>query len=436
MKVGGARIAVIGAGIAGLGSLWELSRQLGASASCLTLFEKDAWLGGHAHTVDITVEGVHCPVDTGFLVYNERTYPMLTHLFEELGVGSVGTEMSFSVSVPMQGRMLEWAGTDLNALFAQRRNLVSSRFLRMLGDIQRFNKEATWCAEHGTQSDETLGEFLERGAYSDALRDCYLLPMAGAIWSCPTQQMLEFPMHTFARFCHNHALLQIMDRPTWRTVAGGSRNYVKRIIERVAPTLRPAAARVERIDNAVRITAEDGRAETFDAVIMASHADQSLAMLGDASAKEREVLGRFRFQPNHAVLHTDVSVLPVSRRAWAAWNYVSVGGRADARVSVNYLINKLQPLPFNAPVILSLNPTQLIDPATVLGEFEYAHPVLDNAAIRGQQELARIQGEGGTWFAGAWTGYGFHEDGLRSGAAAAGDLVRALAMRMALPHAA
>jgi predicted NAD/FAD-binding protein len=406
------------------------------------LFEKNQWMGGHAHTVDVRVEGVSCAIDTGFLVYNERTYPNFVRMLDSLGVSTVGTDMSFSVSVPDGKRKVEWAGTNLNAVFAQRGNLISPRFIRMLADIGRFNSDATWFAEHGASSPETLGEFLERGGYSRALRDWYLLPMAGAIWSCPPQQMLAFPMHTFARFCHNHALLQVNNRPKWRTVSGGARHYVRRIIEMAAPSIRSAAHRVERLTGGgVQITDTDGRSERFDAVVLACHPDEALHMMVDATPEEKAVLGQIKYQPNQAVLHVDATLLPRSRRAWAAWNYVasnegspdgSTGRRFSvnvSRVSVNYLINKLQPLPVKTPVVLSLNPIQPIANNSVLGTFEYAHPVLDGSAIEAQKRLHVIQGCRSTWFAGAWTGYGFHEDGLKSGLAAAACVLRALTLQ-------
>ncbi|MBZ2208844.1 NAD(P)/FAD-dependent oxidoreductase [Massilia soli] len=421
------KIAVIGAGISGLSSAYRLV-QAGAD---VTLFEAGSYFGGHSNTVDVDVDGFRFGVDTGFLVFNQRTYPKLIALFEELGVESVGSDMSFSVKLPLPGRTLEWAGSNLDTVFAQRRNLFNPRFLGMVRDILRFNKEATALATGaGPMPAQSLGAFLAERGYSDAFRNWYLLPMAACIWSCPAGQMLAFPAATFIRFCHNHGLLQVSDRPQWRTVRGGSRVYVdkmlaaipsRRLVTPVRSVTRAAAggARSVRVDTGAG-------AEQFDQVVLACHSDQALALLGDARDDERALLGAIGYQPNRAVLHTDASCLPENRRAWSAWNYQSTAS-ATPEVCVHYLINKLQPLPCSTPVIVSLNPIDQPDPRLVLGEFDYAHPVFDAAAVAAQGRLQALQGVQGTWFAGAWTGYGFHEDGLASGLAVAA----ALAARMA-----
>ena len=420
------KTAVIGAGISGLSSAYRLV-QAGAD---VTLFEAGRYFGGHSNTVDVDVDGVRFGVDTGFLVFNERTYPKLIGLFAELGVESVASDMSFSVKLPLAGRTLEWAGTSLDTVFAQRRNLFNPRFLRMVRDILRFNKEATLLANGGdAMAAHSLGQFLDERRYSTEFRYWYLLPMAACIWSCPAWQMLVFPAATFIRFCHNHGLLQVSDRPQWRTVRGGSRVYVDKLLAAI-PSRRPGMP-VQSVTRAahggarsVRIETNAG-AEQFDQVVLACHSDQALALLGDARADERAVLGAIGYQPNRAVLHTDASCLPAKRRAWSAWNYQSTAS-ASPQVCVHYLINKLQPLPCTTPVIVSLNPIDEPDPRLVLGEFDYAHPVFDAAAVAAQGRLPALQGVQGTWFAGAWTGYGFHEDGLKSGLSVAA----ALAARM------
>jgi uncharacterized protein len=425
------RIAIVGAGIGGLAAAHELAQRLVAQHQLgqIVLFEAGDYIGGHTHTVDVCVDHQTFGVDTGFLVFNERTYPTLIALFKALDVEVTKSEMSFSVSVPHVG--LEWAGTDLNSVFAQRRNLCNPRFLRMLGDILRFNRQTTALAEGGGVNDQTsLGDFLNEHRYSESFRDWYLLPMAGSIWSCSTRQMLDFPLATFIRFCHNHGLLQVTNRPQWYTVSGGARHYVNKMVEhlqaqghevRAACPVR-AVRRHASSGGAVEIHSSRG-IEQFDAVIMACHSDQALALLSDASPEEAALLGSIRYQPNRAVLHTDVRLLPKQARCWAAWNYFSAEGGSGAGASpvvgVSYLLNKLQPLPTPQPIVVTLNPVEEPQADTVFAEFDYAHPVFDRAAIDAQQCIDTIQGKQRTWFAGAWLGYGFHEDGLKAGLRAA-----------------
>jgi predicted NAD/FAD-binding protein len=417
------KIAVVGAGISGLSCAWRLAQE----GQDVTLFEQGDYFGGHSHTVDVRLDGVSHGVDTGVLVFNHATYPQLVQLFDQLDVASADSEMSFSVKLPLGpgpgARVLEWAGGDLNSVFIQRRNLLSPKFLRMVRDILRFNRQASALAAAASPAPMpapalTLGQFLDLNGYGAEFRSWYLLPMAACIWSCRPDQMLAFPLSTFVRFCANHGLLQVNDRPQWRTVKGGSRVYVEKMLagipqHRIACPVRSVTrhaaggARSVRIDSAAGI-------EHFDHVVLACHSDQALALLPDARSDERSVLSAIGYQANKAVLHTDTSCLPSNRKAWSAWNYQGQAG-IEARVCVHYLINQLQPLPFRTPVILSLNAIDAPDPATVIGEYDYAHPVFDADAIAAQGRLAAFQGCQSTWFAGAWTGFGFHEDGLKSG---------------------
>ncbi len=407
------RVAVIGSGISGLAAAYRL-----AGEARVTLFEAGEHFGGHAHTVDVTLDGVTHGVDTGFLVFNHRTYPNLVRLFEELGVETAPSEMSFSVQVPDTG--LEWSGCDLNTVFAQRSNLLRPRFLGMLADILRFNRLATGLAQNGSEAEltESIGEFLDRHRFGPAFRSGYFLPMIGCIWSCPTDQMLRFPVATMIRFCHNHGLVQVTGRPQWHTVRGGSRHYVNAMLKRIPDArLRTPVRAVSRRPggHGVNVITDHG-SEHFDEVILACHSDQSLALLQGASADEAAVLGAIRYHPNHAVLHTDVRLLPRRKLAWAAWNYerATDAGREQAGVCLHYLSNRLQPLPWQRPVVVSLNPEREPEPLTVIGRYDYSHPVFDRAAIDAQRRLPTLQGRGGVWFCGAWTRYGFHEDGLSS----------------------
>ncbi len=417
------RIAVIGTGISGLSAAWLLARFGGHSVQ---LFEKNDYPGGHTNTVDVTLEGITHPVDTGFLVFNDRTYPEMIRLFELLGVQAANSDMSFSVKLTnAQGRStLEWSGSSLRTVFAQASNLFSPRFLGMLRDILRFNRQTTEMARSGRALPGTLGEFLDANHYGTPFRDWYLRPMAGCIWSTPTLKIDHFPLANFIHFCHNHGLLAVENRPQWKTVVGGGRDYVRRMLADLPPPLlNTPVERIERTPGAaapVRIFAQ-GKWQEFDHVVLACHSDQALRMLVDADDSERAVLGAIPYQPNNAVLHTDTSFLPERKMAWAAWNFhAPAADEARTRpVSLSYLINMLQPLPFKTPVIVTLNPDREPAPGTALQTFEYEHPVFLEGSDVAQQNLARIQGQRNTWFAGAWTRYGFHEDGLMSGMAVA-----------------
>jgi predicted NAD/FAD-binding protein len=432
------RVAVVGSGIAGLSAAWSLAPEFQ-----VTLFEADRHFGGHANTVDVEIDGVAHGVDTGFLVYNDRTYPELVRLFGQLGVETAASDMSFSVQSLSDG--LEWSGSSLNTVFAQRRNLWRPAFLDMLREILRFNRLASSIAQRQAEAEmaEPIGNFLDRHRFGERFRDWYFLPMIGCIWSCPTEQMMRFPVATMIRFCHNHGLIQLSDRPQWRTVRGGSRQYVQKMVAglRDARLGTPVRA-VRRIPAArgwggVQVFTDAGE-ERFDEVVLACHTDQSLALLADATPQERQWLGAIRYQLNKAVLHTDATVLPRRRLAWAAWNYerASHWQREQSAVCLHYWINRLQPLPWSVPVVVSLNPSRDIRPDTVLAEIEYAHPVFDQAAIDAQARLQAFQGQTHVWFCGAWTRYGFHEDGLMSGLAVADALRARDAARRTVPKAA
>lgn len=432
------RVAVVGSGIAGLSAAWSLAPDFQ-----VTLFEADRHFGGHAHTVDVEIGGVVHGVDTGFLVYNDRTYPQLVRLFEGLGVETAASDMSFSVQSRADG--LEWSGSSLNTVFAQRRNLLRPAFLDMLREILRFNRLATAIAQRQAEAEmaEPIGDFLGRHRFGQRFRDWYFLPMIGCIWSCPTEQMMRFPVATMIRFCHNHGLIQLSQRPQWRTVRGGSRQYVQKMIERLRDARLGSPVRAVRRIPAARGWAgvqvfTDAGEERFDEVVLACHTDQSLALLADATAQERQWLGAIRYQLNRAVLHTDESVMPRRQLAWAAWNYERAPQwqREQSGVCLHYWINRLQPLPWATPVVVSLNPSREIRPHTVLREIEYAHPVFDQAAIDAQARLPEFQGQAHVWFCGAWTRYGFHEDGLMSGLAVADALRGRDAVQRTLARAA
>jgi uncharacterized protein len=426
------KIAIIGSGISGLAAAYALR-----DSANITLFEAGSYFGGHTNTVDITLptakgassQSMTHGVDTGFLVFNERTYPHLIKLFADLGVKTAKSDMSFSVQVPQAKGALEWSGSSLSTVFAQRSNLINPRFWRMLGDLMRFNKLATSIAKSNIDAQlmQPLEAFLQTNNFSTEFRDWYLLPMLGCIWSCPTSQMLQFPVATMVRFCHNHGLLQVNDRPQWWTVAGGAKHYIEKIVANIADKRLNTPVRcITRDSQGVHIITDAG-SERFDKVIIATHSDQALAMLQQPSHAETQALSAITYQANTAVLHTDARVLPKRKAAWAAWNYERVQSDANqpdtANVCLHYLINKLQPIPFEQPVVVSLNPTKPIAPEHVLGTFDYAHPVFDLAAINAQADIPAMQGQQNTYFCGAWTGYGFHEDGLKSGLAAAKQLL-------------
>jgi len=402
------RIAIIGAGISGLASAWLLAKR-----HEVVVFEANRYAGGHTNTVDATVDGITYPVDTGFLVYNDRTYPNLVKLFAALGVESAASDMSLSVRIG--DGALEWSGSSLATVFAQPSNLVNPRFLRMLSDLLRFNREATRLAESGAPLSGTLGEFLDTRGYGREVRELYLIPMAACIWSTPTTQINRFPLATFLHFCVNHGLLAVSNRPQWRTVKGGAREYVRKLLATLDDVRLGCPVRqVRRLADCVEV-ATDGGIERFDQVVLATHTDQSLALLERPSAEERAVLKAIPYQANRAVLHTDERLLPRRRRAWASWNFHAPKPElSEEPVSLTYLINRLQPLPFTTPVMVTMNPVEEPRSDRVLAEFEYHHPVFLESSAEAKKRVTSLQGRARTWFCGAWTRYGFHEDGLLS----------------------
>lgn len=410
------RIAVIGSGISGLASAYFLQRK-----HEVTLFEANDYLGGHTNTVDIAIEGKKLSVDTGFLVFNEKTYPNLIALFEELQVESYASDMSFGVSLK-EGKT-EWAGTNLSTVFAQKSNLFSLRFLKMIKDILKFNQSSEKYLQISLQKNYTLKELLDEENYSDAFRQDYLIPMAAAIWSSTAKDILEFPASTFLQFCINHALLQVNDRPQWRTVKNGAREYVKKINAQLYDVrLNSPVQSVERIKNGVKVVLKDS-VECFDAVIFATHAPDTLRILNDANEEENKILSAVRYQANTAYLHSDIALMPKNKKVWSAWNYLETraathesnkSSGSSKPVCVTYLLNQLQNLEVNEAVMVTLNPSVKPDSSKTFAQFEYDHPIFDQAAIQAQKQLSSIQGKNKVWFAGAWTGYGFHEDGLKS----------------------
>ncbi len=404
------KIAVVGGGIAGLGAAWSLSRR-----HEVTLYDSNGRLGGHANTVEIDDNGRPVAVDTGFIVYNVRNYPNLIALFDTLGVATADSDMSFGVSLD-DGRV-EYSGSDLAGVFAQPRNAISLRFWRMLLDIRRFYAAAPAYLETNA-ADLTVQELLQREAYSDAFIDDHLIPMAAAIWSASRRDIAQYPADAFIRFFDNHGLLDLGHRPQWRTVLDGSREYVSRLVDDAVMTVRagtPVNA-ITRGASGVTVVDGSGHPERFDDVVIATHANQALVLLADATATERSVLGAFEYSRNTAYLHEDRRLMPRRRAAWSSWNYLQSGYSGEQTpLCVTYWMNRLQPLQTDRQLFVTLNPTR--DPAGILtrGRYAYEHPIFSTATSYQQEQSIAIQGRQRTWFCGSYFGHGFHEDALQSG---------------------
>lgn len=401
------RIAIIGSGISGLSAAWLLSRQ-----HEVVLFEANDYLGGHTDTHRVVVEGRTLNIDTGFIVHNARNYPLLTRMFDALGVARQPTMMSFAVQDAGSG--LEYNAGSLDALFCQRRNLVSKRFWGMLGDLARFYRAAPALLDLPGPG-PTLGQYLTENGYGEAFRDQHLIPMASALWSSPATEILAFPAKYLVRFMANHHMLQLYQRPAWQVVQGGSRSYIDAMQAcwSVQVRLQTPVRGIARDAQGVSVRCAAG-SERFDQVVLACHSDQALSLLSDASPAERDILGAITYQNNDTVLHTDASLLPRQRKAWAAWNAYLPGDRRQP-CTVSYCMNLLQGLVVDTPLVVTLNRTQDIDPARILVRRAYRHPVYTHAAVAAQARRGEIQGARRTWFAGAYWGWGFHEDGMRSG---------------------
>ena len=403
------RIAIIGSGVAGMVAAHLLRRQ-----HDVVLFEADDRPGGHTHTHRVELPDATVDVDTGFLVYNERTYPLFCRLLDELGVPTQPSDMSFSVSDERTG--LEWRGTTLSTVFAQRRNLARPTFLRMLGDVYRFNHLVRGLLDQPPPPEVTLADILAPHRWSKAFEEWYLVPLGSSIWSADPATFTGIPAATFARFFDRHGLLRLRDQPAWRTVSGGARHYVDAILAPLAAQgrlrLDAPVEKIRRGPGSVEVVGATG-VEQFDQVVVATHSDQALRLLSDAAPAERAVLGAMRYQPNSAVLHTDTRLLPKNPRARASWNYHRLRDET-AGATLTYYLNPLQSIPSTTPVLVTLNRDDAIDPAKVLARMAYAHPVLDAAAIAAQARRHEINGVRRTWFCGAYWGYGFHEDGVRS----------------------
>ena len=402
------KIAIIGSGIAGLTSAYLLDRR-----HEITLFEASDWIGGHTHTVDVRLDGRDYAIDTGFIVFNDWTYPNFIRLLEQLGVASRPTEMSFSVHDPDSG--CEYNGNNLNSLFAQRRNLLSPSFLGMLRDILRFNREAlNDLTEERIAAATTLGDYLERGRYGRRFIDHYIVPMGAAIWSMSLEDMLNFPLQFFVRFFKNHGLLSVNDRPQWRVIEGGSSAYVAPLTASFRERIRLNCPvwLVERDEDGVTLLSPAGR-ERFDKVVFACHSDQALALLAAPSPAERQILGALRYADNDVVLHTDTRLLPKRPLAWASWNY-RLGGPARQPAAVTYNMNILQGIEAPRTFCVSLNQTAAIDPAKILGRYNYAHPQYSLAGIAAQARWRELYGQQHTFYCGAYWANGFHEDGVVS----------------------
>ncbi|MGV8995775.1 MAG: NAD(P)/FAD-dependent oxidoreductase [Parvibaculaceae bacterium] len=406
------KIAIVGSGIAGMSAAWLIDQ-----THDITLFEAGDHIGGHSNTVHTGPEHGDMAVDTGFIVYNEANYPNLVALFKHLGVPTKASSMSFGASID-DGRF-EYSGTGLNGLFAQRGNVISPRFWAMIKDIARFYKSAPMIAKNAACLDLTLGEFLKQEKYSSAFVSDHIAPMGAAIWSTTAKDMLDYPLATFVRFFESHGLLNFTGRPQWRTVDGGSTEYVKRLTAPYADKIRrEGVVRVHRAPDGVSVELASGERVQFDDVVIATHADEALALLAEPRANERQYLGAFRYTTNETYLHNDERLMPKRKRVWSSWNYISKSkSSGDEALTVSYWMNELQGLDKAHPLFVTLNPQQLPRERSIIRTFSYQHPLFDKAAIAAQRDLWALQGQGHVWFCGSYFGYGFHEDALQAGLA-------------------
>ena len=408
------KIAIVGSGISGLSAAWLLDKR-----HDVTLYEKLPRVGGHSNTVLAPLDGRDVPVDTGFIVYNPPAYPNFVEFLSALGVETAPTEMSFAAS--LEGGRLEYSGTGLSGLFGQPANLVRPRFWSMLGTLSRFYRQAPRDAATGKLEGLSLGDYLTRNGFDGPFRDWHILPMAGAIWSATPDEIMAYPAAAFVRFFENHGLLRLTSRPQWRTVRGGSREYVGRVVASLVKKVRKGApvVRVERAPGQAIVVDADGAREAYDDVVLATHADEALALLAEPSADERALLGAFRYSSNLALLHTDETLMPRRRAVWSSWNYLTDVAGPDAKLCVTYWMNRLQPLNATTNVFVTLNPPRPLRAGSVLVREAYQHPLFDGAAMAAQSKLWGLQGARNTWFCGAYFGSGFHEDGLQAGLAVA-----------------
>lgn len=411
------RIAVVGTGIAGMSAAWLLNQR-----HHITVYEKNDWIGGHSNTVDAPNGEDKTPVDTGFIVYNERSYPNLIALFDHLDVPTKFSDMSFAAS--LGGGAFEYAGTDLNGLLGQRSNIARPRFWRMMRDVLKFYKEAPALLDDPTAGQLSLGDFLRNGNYSWSFIDDHLLPMGAAIWSTTAPEMEDYPAQAFIRFFESHGLLLLKNRPRWRTVDGGSRAYVERLTASYRDRIRKTGVKaIKRFTDQVVIEDNDGEMETYDHVVIASHADEAYRLLDNPDFRETELLGTWRYTNNRAVLHSDQSLMPKRQRLWSSWNFIERDqGGPDRGLCVTYWMNQLQSLRTQTPLFVTLNPVHEPVAGTVIREFDYTHPYFDRTALTSQGQLWRLQGHRRTWYCGSYFGYGFHEDALQSGLAVAEQL--------------
>lgn len=412
------RIAIVGSGISGLSCAWLLNK-----AHDVTLFEKDDRLGGHSNTVDFQLDGQEVNVDTGFIVFNPVNYPNLVKLFDLLNVDNCETEMSFAVSIN-KGK-LEYSGTNINGLLAQKLNIFRPSFWKMITDLLRFYRESDQMLESSQLDSLTLGQLLDKHGYGKHFIYNHLLPMGAAIWSTPVDQMLHYPAGSFLRFCKNHGLIQLKDRPQWRTVIGGSKNYVHKLANELEGRIK-LNSRIHRIirePDQVIIEDHHGNAQYFDEVVLACHSDQALALLEQPTSEEEQLLGDFPYQRNIAYLHMDENLMPKRKAAWSSWNYLSEGRRDQSQqVSLTYWMNKLQPLKTDRNLFVSLNPLHTPEEGSIVRTFFYDHPTFGKNSHTSQKKLWQLQGKHRTWFCGAYFGHGFHEDGLQAGLAVAEQL--------------